>query len=88
MHGSHKIDVFEEVRLYDTDAIIASVGGSLGLFLGFSVLETILISINSLFKYLQSSQESNQKQVKKECAELTKRMSTISMNIKPNPDLE
>ena len=88
MHGSHEIDVFTEVRLYDTDAIIASVGGSLGLFLGFSVLETILISINSLFKYLQSSQESHQKQVQKECAELTKRMSTISMNIKPqNPDL-
>ena len=28
--------VFEEVPLFDVNAIIASVGGSLGLFLGFS----------------------------------------------------
>ena len=49
MHGSSDIDVFTEIRLYDFAAIIAAVGGSLGLFLGFSCLDSTLIFINWIF---------------------------------------
>ena len=49
MHGSQDIDVFTEIRLYDFSAIVAAVGGSLGLFLGFSCLDTILLFLNFIF---------------------------------------
>ena len=49
MHGSSDIDVYTEIRLYDFAAIVAAVGGSLGLFLGFSCLDSILIFINWIF---------------------------------------
>ena len=49
MHGSSDIDVYTEIRLYDFAAIVAAVGGSLGLFLGFSCLDSILILINWIF---------------------------------------
>ena len=49
MHGSSDIDIFTEIRLYDFAAIIAAVGGSLGLFLGFSCLDSILIFFNWIF---------------------------------------
>ena len=49
MHGSSDIDVFTEILLYDFTAIVAAVGGSLGLFLGFSCLDTFLIFINWIF---------------------------------------
>jgi len=49
MHGSSDIDVFTEILLYDFAAIVAAVGGSLGLFLGFSCLDTFLIFINWIF---------------------------------------
>ena len=49
MHGSSDIDVFTEIRLYDFAAIVAAVGGSLGLFLGFSCLDSILTFINWIF---------------------------------------
>ena len=32
-------DIYKEVEIYDFNAIVASVGGSLGLFLGFSCYE-------------------------------------------------
>ena len=49
MHGSSDIDVYTEIRLYDFAAIVAAVGGSLGLFLGFSCLDSVLIFINWIF---------------------------------------
>ena len=49
MHASTKVDLYTEIRLYDFNAIVAAVGGSLGLFLGFSVLDSIVLIINSTF---------------------------------------
>ena len=49
MHASTNVDLYTEIRLYDFNAIVAAVGGSLGLFLGFSVLDSILLMINSTF---------------------------------------
>ncbi len=37
-HRSSFYTVYEEYRLYDANAIVAGLGGSLGLFLGFSCL--------------------------------------------------
>ena len=49
MHGSSDIDVYTEIRLYDFAAIVAAVGGSLGLFLGFACLDSVLLFINWIF---------------------------------------
>ena len=52
MHADTKVDLYTEIRLYDYNAIISAVGGSLGLFLGFSVLDSILLMIRQLFEYI------------------------------------
>ena len=36
------VDISEEVLLYDFSAIVAAVGGSMGLFLGFSCYSLVL----------------------------------------------
>ena len=38
-YGSGTILRYEEVKIYDFSTILAAVGGSLGLFLGFSCLQ-------------------------------------------------
>ena len=43
--------VEEERLVYDTTDMIASIGGLLGLFLGFSFFETISKCLESLFNY-------------------------------------
>ncbi len=35
-YASYRVSVFEEYLLFDTVAFIGNVGGSLGLFIGFS----------------------------------------------------
>ncbi len=37
----HYVETSREVILYDGNTIVAAVGGSLGLFLGFSCLEFV-----------------------------------------------
>ena len=39
---SGKVEVQQEVEVYDFGSIVGSVGGSLGLFVGFSVLQCLL----------------------------------------------
>ena len=41
---------YDEYRLFDGNAILAAVGGSLGLFLGFSFLDCGLYIVNTIFK--------------------------------------
>ncbi len=43
--------VFEEYLLYDTNTIIAAIGGSLGLFLGFSCFHLVKSSLDSSKKW-------------------------------------
>ena len=50
VHGDNVVTVFSEVVLYDFNAIVGSVGGSLGLFIGFSVFD----SIKSLYDFFKS----------------------------------
>ena len=42
------IDVFEEYLIYDLDGMVGSIGGTLGLFIGFSFLGSIKEIINLL----------------------------------------
>ena len=49
MHAKTQVDLYTEIRLYDLNAITAAVGGSLGLFLGFSVLDSIILVIHNIF---------------------------------------
>ncbi len=44
------IDVEEEFVVYDESGLVASLGGSLGLFLGFSFLNSLVALINAAFK--------------------------------------
>ena len=51
-----EVDVKEETLIYDLESLISDIGGSLGLFLGFSVmmiwdgLEKVIIFIIGTFK--------------------------------------
>ena len=62
MHASTKVDLYTEIRLYDYNAIMAAVGGSLGLFLGFSVLDSILLLIRQIFALIEKWRKKSQKQ--------------------------
>ena len=55
MHASTEVNLYREIRLYDFNAIVAAVGGSLGLFLGFSVLDSIVLTINSTFGKMKNT---------------------------------
>ena len=52
--ASPNVMVHEEYLLFDFNSIIASVGGSMGLFLSFSFLECLLISYDIIQKLLCS----------------------------------
>ena len=41
---------YEEYLLYDTNAIVAALGGSMGLFLGFSCLHAVNSMLNFALK--------------------------------------
>ncbi len=43
---SSKIEEFREYEIYDFNGIVASVGGSIGLFVGFSFLDCLLALLN------------------------------------------
>ena len=47
------LKVFDEYLLYDTNAIISAIGGSLGLFLGFSCFQAVRRSlrVHSVYKW-------------------------------------
>ena len=49
-YQSTDITVIEEVLLFDFAAIVAAVGGSLGLFIGFSFLDVFKAFIDKLLK--------------------------------------
>ena len=40
------VTMYEEYQVYDFNGFVGSVGGSLGLFIGFSFLDMILYLIN------------------------------------------
>ena len=44
------VTIIEEVLLFDFTAIVAAVGGSLGLFIGFSFLDVFKLAINKISK--------------------------------------
>ena len=54
-------EVQEEYLLYDFNSIIASVGGSLGLFLGFSCFQIARTSLKRLVKRLCYLEKNNSK---------------------------
>ena len=41
-----KVKVYEEYKVYDYNGILGSVGGSLGLFIGFSFLDMMIYFID------------------------------------------
>lgn len=45
---SNKVQVMQEFEVYDLSGIIGSVGGSLGLFIGFSFLQFLLSTLKTL----------------------------------------
>ena len=47
----HEVQVNEEYKVYDFTGILGSVGGSLGLFIGFSFLDMILYIINKTWSW-------------------------------------
>ena len=44
------VSVIEETLLFDFTAIVAAVGGSLGLFVGFSFLDVLRAAIDKFIK--------------------------------------
>jgi FtsH-binding integral membrane protein len=48
--GTTDVTMLEEVLIYDFTAIVAAVGGSLGLFIGFSFLDVFKAAIDKLSK--------------------------------------
>jgi len=48
-----KIEIHEEYILFDVGDIFTSFGGSLGLFLGFSFLEVLIMSARFVYNKLE-----------------------------------
>ena len=46
-----EVTVQEEYKVYDFNGILATVGGSLGLFVGFSFLDCMLFTLKNIKKY-------------------------------------
>jgi len=46
--GTTDISLIEEILLFDFSSIVAGVGGSLGLFIGFSFLDLFRVIINKI----------------------------------------
>ena len=55
-YGSTTVQVDTEYVLFDANAIVASVGGSLGLFLGFSCWQFVL-SMPGTFQWLKARRQ-------------------------------
>ena len=47
---SHTIEVMEEYAVNDLTGILASLGGSLGLFLGFSCFDCLILALNAFYQ--------------------------------------
>ena len=43
-----KVKVYEEYKVYDFNGILGSVGGSLGLFIGFSFLDMMIYFLSNV----------------------------------------
>ena len=50
-YPSMEVNIESQVPLVDFNGFISSVGGSLGLFLGFSIIDTMLFSFNLALIY-------------------------------------
>ena len=44
------VDINHEVMMVDFNTFVSNVGGALGLFLGFSIIDTLHYFINTIFK--------------------------------------
>ena len=60
-YASNKIDVYEETLMFDETSLVGSLGGSLGLFVGFSffgyampIVEAIFDKIADCFERLRN----------------------------------
>ena len=47
---SSEVTVYEEYKVYDFNGILGTVGGSLGLFVGFSFLDCMLFILRNIGK--------------------------------------
>ena len=45
-----KVDINSEVNMVDFNTFISGVGGALGLFLGFSIIDTLIYFFTKIFK--------------------------------------
>ena len=52
--GSETRTINKEYYVYDTPALVGTIGGSLGLFLGFSFYDCLSQVIDFLFEYLST----------------------------------
>ena len=64
MFAKNEVDVKQEYLIVDTITMIGSVGGTLGLFIGFSfltcmssIIETLKSFVNMLDNYLKKRQK-------------------------------
>ena len=64
MYADTRVTIIEEILVFDTNAIVSAVGGSLGLFIGFSVFDTLKWMICKIWKYCATTDSKiNNKQI-------------------------
>ena len=64
MFASTVVDIFEEILIFDEISLLGSLGGSLGLFIGFSFfgyISTLLhVTIDKMFRLSNKRINSNE----------------------------
>ena len=48
------VDVNYEVQMVDFNSFVSNVGGALGLFLGFSIIDTLLYFYDHIFRVVKN----------------------------------
>ena len=49
-YADMSVEINHEVLMVDVNTFVSNVGGALGLFLGFSIIDTLHYFINTIFK--------------------------------------
>ena len=52
MFASTVVDIFEEILIFDEISLLGSLGGSLGLFIGFSFFGYVTTFLNMILRYM------------------------------------
>ena len=49
-YADMNVDINHEVRMVDFNTFVSSVGGAMGLFLGFSIIDSLLYFYSHIFR--------------------------------------